>query len=1079
MKILIVEDDANSRVFLERALLSQGYAVESVANGIQALEKAVLSPPDLIISDIMMPEMDGFELCRKVKTDERLHTIPFVFYTATYIDQKDEKLAMALGASRFLIKPMEPEAFFSAISGVIEEHKARPLPVPDQPLLEMTELDRMQVEALARKLDKKVRELEIEREALLRSKMLLSQTQQDWENIFQAIGHPTIILDAQHNILSANHATIKAAGAGSAKELIGRKCYEIFHNAGEPPEGCPLVKMLASGKLEENEMEVEALGGVFLVSCTPVFDEKGNVQKIIHIVTDITERKRAEKALHALSSKQEAILAAVPDIIMEVDNNKVYIWANQAGKEFFGEDVIGREAAFYFIDEQKTYDIVQPLFNGNENIIYVESWQRRKDGEKRLLAWWCRVLKDDRENVIGALSTAHDITERKRAEEAMIESEKRFREVAESAEEWIWEVDVNGLYTYASPVVEKILGYKPEEIVGEKHFYDFFTPEMREELKKAAFEAFKSKEVFSKFVNPNVHKNGHAVNLETSGTPILDKMGNLLGYRGTDTDITERKRVETVMNLRMKLMEFAATHSLEEFLQKTLDEIGALTDSPIGFYHFVNPDQKTVLLQAWSTRTIKEFCTVKGEGMHYGIDQAGVWVDCVHQRRPVIHNDYRSLPHRKGLPEGHADIIRELVVPIIREDKIVAILGIGNKPADYTEKDVEFVSFLADVAWEITKHKQAEDTLRESEEKYRLIVETANEGIRVMDDRLIVTYINQKIADMLGYAREEMIGRNWTDFLFQEDIPDFNKKLAIRRQGISGQYERRLRRKDGSTVWTLVSATPIMNKEGQLTATFAMHTDITERKRAEEEIRKLNEELEQRVIERTAQLEAANKELEAFSYSVSHDLRAPLRAIDGFTEILLREYGTKLNEEAKKICSIITYNAKKMGQLIDELLKLSRFGRAEMHIFPIDMKFLINLVYLELTAPEIRQQIDFHLGDVFNASGDSILIRQVWMNLISNAIKFSSHRERSVISITSREEDDRVVFCVKDNGAGFNMKYADNLFKVFQRLHSEKEFEGTGVGLAIVQRIVQRHGGEVWAVGEVDKGATFCFSLPK
>jgi two-component system sensor histidine kinase/response regulator len=260
--------------------------------------------------------------------------------------------------------------------------------------------------------------------------------------------------------------------------------------------------------------------------------------------------------------------------------------------------------------------------------------------------------------------------------------------------------------------------------------------------------------------------------------------------------------------------------------------------------------------------------------------------------------------------------------------------------------------------------------------------------------------------------------------------------------------------------------------------TSELRKEIEERKRAEEEIKRLNEELEERVRERTAQLEAANKELEAFSYSVSHDLRAPLRAMDGFTEILLREYSPKLDDEGKRICSTIIENTKKMGQLIDELLALSRLGRAEMHFSSLDMKALANAVYDELTTQKMRQRINFHLDDLKKASGDPILFRQVWMNLISNAIKFTSRRERAVISITSREEEDRVVYCVKDNGAGFNMKYADKLFGVFQRLHSEKDFEGTGVGLAIVQRIVQRHSGKVWAEGETDKGAAFFFSLP-
>lgn len=237
--------------------------------------------------------------------------------------------------------------------------------------------------------------------------------------------------------------------------------------------------------------------------------------------------------------------------------------------------------------------------------------------------------------------------------------------------------------------------------------------------------------------------------------------------------------------------------------------------------------------------------------------------------------------------------------------------------------------------------------------------------------------------------------------------------------------------------------------------------------------------LNKKLVKSIHEVNHANRELEAFSYSVSHDLRAPLRAIDGFTKILMSGHSSKLDDEGKRICSIISGNVHKMGQLIDELLALSRIGRSGMHFSPIDMEAVINEVYDEVATPDMRQRIEFQVDEISDAFGDPALIRQVWTNLISNAVKFSSNREHPVISVTGRVEDDHVVYCVRDNGAGFDMNYADKLFGVFQRLHSEREFKGTGVGLAIVHRIVTRHGGEVWAEGEVNKGAMFCFSLPK
>lgn len=241
---------------------------------------------------------------------------------------------------------------------------------------------------------------------------------------------------------------------------------------------------------------------------------------------------------------------------------------------------------------------------------------------------------------------------------------------------------------------------------------------------------------------------------------------------------------------------------------------------------------------------------------------------------------------------------------------------------------------------------------------------------------------------------------------------------------------------------------------------------LEERKRAEKEL-----------IKRTTQLEAANKELEAFSYSVSHDLRAPLRAIDGFSRVLMEDYSDKLDSEGGRLLNIVRDNTQKMGQLIEDILALSRLGRKQMEISEIDMAKLAKSVFDELktTVPERAIQLD--IKTLLPAHGDQSMIRQVFVNLLSNAIKFTRPKEKAVIEISGATKGNENVYCVKDNGVGFDMQYLNKLFGVFQRLHSAEEFEGTGVGLAIVQRIIHRHGGRVWAEGNVNEGATFCFTL--
>ncbi|MGA2505151.1 MAG: PAS domain S-box protein [Anaerolineales bacterium] len=381
-------------------------------------------------------------------------------------------------------------------------------------------------------------------------------------------------------------------------------------------------------------------------------------------------------------------------------------------------------------------------------------------------------------------------------------------------------------------------------------------------------------------------------------------------------------------------------------------------------------------------------------------------------------------------------------------------------------------------ARDITERRVAEEALHAASSYNRRLLEASLDPLVTIGPDGKITDVNLATELATGVARDRLIGTDFSDYFTEPKKAQLGYQQVFARDVVR-DYPLTIRHSSGKTTDVLYTASVYKNEKGESQGVFAAARDITERKKAEEEIKKLNAELEQRVVVRTAQLEAANKELEAFAYSVSHDLRAPLRAISGYTSILLEDYGPSFDKEGKRVANVISHEALRMGELIDDLLTFSRLSRTEKHDSKIDMQSMLQSVFDELTTPEGRARIDLQVEQLPAVMGDPGLIRQVWINLLSNALKFTSKKERAVIDVGSRQDGNEIVFYVRDNGAGFDMQYAGKLFGVFQRLHNESEFEGTGVGLAIVQRVILRHGGRVWGEAQVDRGAAFYFTLPR
>lgn len=676
-----------------------------------------------------------------------------------------------------------------------------------------------------------------------------------------------------------------------------------------------------------------------------------------------------------------------------------------------------------------------------DGMINMESTWLTKDGSPVIVNENAKAFYDKDGNIIYYEGTIEDITERKKMEKTLRDSEAKFRNAFQTNPDSITinQLDT-GMYQSVNNGFTQIFGYTEQDVIGKSslEINMWLNPEDRrhfvDKLKKnGSIENFEAKLCTKDGKKKDTLVS--AVILEFDGIPCI---------LSTTKDITELKNTEEALRYNEAL----------------LREVGRI--AKVGGWE--------IDLSTGISRWTEEVALIHDLEPDTGASVELSLNDYTKQSRPIIEKAVddaikEAKPYDLELEiitrKGQHKWIRTIGHPVVVDGKVLKIRG----------------SFQ-----DITERKKSEEALRESERKFRSFVESIPIPVTYVNNDGVILFRNDRFIEVTGYNQDEVPTVNeWWKLAYPNEIyRDWVKKtwetaIDFARENNSDiqPIEYTIRCKDGSDRIMIVSGI-LLNDHFLIT-----FTDITDRKRAEEEVRKLNETLEIRVEQRTAQLLEANKELEAFSYSVSHDLRAPLRHINGFVDLLTENCADSIPDKGKHYLDIIVNSSRQMGTLIDDLLQFSRNGRQEMLQTSLNMSEVVQEV-LHLVKPEINgRNIHWINPELPVVKGDHSLIRMVLYNLISNAIKFTKDREMAIIELGCDENDRENIFFIRDNGAGFDMRYVHKLFGVFQRLHSQKEFDGTGIGLANVRRIILRHGGRVWAESKLNEGATFYFTIPK
>ena len=769
----------------------------------------------------------------------------------------------------------------------------------------------------------------------------------------------------------------------------------------------------------------------------------------------IAAQKDAEKNLKTSEENFRLLTTGIKDyaIFMLDAAGNVASW-NRGAEQIKGyrkEEIIGKSfGIFYTADDinkgEHTKHLAAAREKGQDES---EGLRVRKDGS----TFWANVvlsaLKDDNDEIYGYAKITRDITDRKKAQQELELLSLQINQ----ANDAIYTVSSDSKILSWNRGAEKLYGFTKEEAIG-RTSNDLLKTIISPEAVSQALKNIEEKDYWTGDLK-RVTKSGDELFVRSSTSAVRDNTGTITGYVAVSIDITKEKKLLEEVN-RMN-------EELEDKVRARTEDIKR-SEARYRYLFQNNPMPMWVIdLQTFKFLDVNDMAVVQ-----YGYSRDEFLSMTALDIRPEDDREsFKKADHSFGM--NSADYNRGTWRHKKKDGSIILVEIIAH---EITFEGVPARFILAN---DITEKRAAEEKLIASENQFHRALDTMLEGVQIIGFDWRYIYVNDAMAKHGKYHKEELIGKTVMEmYPGIEQVPIYQVYLKCFNERVSIHLENEFVFPDGSSAWFELSFQPVA--EG----IFILSVDITQRKQAEEKIKKLNAELEERVIKRTEQLKKTNEELEAFSYSVSHDLRAPLRAIIGFTAMLEEDYADKLDNEGRRITSIIKNNTTKMGNLIDDLLTFSRMGRQGISKAAVNTQLLVNEIAGDLERNERNgKKVNWVIHDLPASNADINTIRQVWINLVSNAVKYSRKKAAPEIEIGSFKRDGEIIFFVKDNGVGFDEKYKNKLFKVFQRLHSSEEFEGTGIGLAIVEKIISKHGGRVWADAAVDKGASFYFSLPE